>query len=218
MLQISQGLRKGKNNSSVLSQLSEEFFNQLPSLRALLPPENTGVIDTMDLCQELEECLQLLRDMLNVRPLFSCFIYWYYAQLSFTLIWQIGEVSGRGTLGSSSDLLYRSLRGCSLRKVDDHSKDYQQLMKTLSKCPDIKVVKNIYAVNRASESEWFTKELSNQQLLFHGSKISNWVTRRTIFESFTCYDLFPFQRWEFYLVDCFSPGFLQIEQIRGCWV
>jgi len=54
------------------------------------------------------------------------------------------------------------------RTIRDHVLDNQV------KSREIEVL-NVYGIKREAETSRFTSQLHNQELLFHGSKISNWV-------------------------------------------
>ncbi len=54
------------------------------------------------------------------------------------------------------------------RTIRDHVLDNQV------KSREIEVL-NVYGIKREAETSRFTSQLHNQKLLFHGSKISNWV-------------------------------------------
>src|SRR5262249_23536720 len=67
---------------------------------------------------------------------------------------------------------------CTIGWIEPESPQFKELadhvIKSQVKSKTIKV-KNIYTLHREGEREQFTTDVGNQQMLFHGSRIQNWV-------------------------------------------
>jgi poly [ADP-ribose] polymerase len=147
--------KKGASAKKQLTELSGEFYTAVPhrigrSHKAV----KIAVLDTMEEFREKQETLQLMKDMLSVN----------------------GE--GGGVLYHAQvDEEYRAL-GCTIEhlppKSDDHQEIKEHVEKSQVKTKNIKV-KNVFLVRRPAEWSGFAKHINNQQLLFHGSGIHNWV-------------------------------------------
>lgn len=105
------------------------------------------------MAEDKQELVQLLKDMLSV-----------------------DEITG-DTATAEVDMKYRALR-CHIQALTAHDEDFrkikEQAISSRIKGPKLEV-KNIYSVRREVEHQQFTKQMENQRLLFHGSRISNWV-------------------------------------------
>jgi len=103
-----------------------------------------------------QETLQLMKDML-----------------------QINGDRGSILFDSKVEQQYRSLN-CDLACLDPAADEYRRLENHVTggrqKCGHWSIdVKNIFKVRRPPEWEQFTSSTDNHQLLFHGSRIQNWV-------------------------------------------
>ena len=153
MYKIFQG--KKKNKKEELERLTGDFYTAVPhrigrSRKAV----ETSVINSIPQFTEKQNTLQLMKDML--------------------------QVNGEGDnvlFDSTIDKEYDALK-CGIGWVDHDSKEFQELaeyvVKSQIKTKSIKV-KNIYTLKRDNEHAEFTDHIDNKRLLFHGSRISNWV-------------------------------------------
>jgi poly [ADP-ribose] polymerase len=75
------------------------------------------------------------------------------------------------------DNKYKALR-CQVSYVEPDDGTFRTIkdhvLENQVKSRDIEVL-NVYGIKREAETSRFTSHLHNQKLLFHGSKISNWV-------------------------------------------
>ncbi len=78
---------------------------------------------------------------------------------------------------SHVDPRYKALH-CDIQAISKDSSEYQRIQRHVLECQandgDVQIV-NIFSVKRPEETTAFRNELHNQQLLFHGSKVSNFV-------------------------------------------
>lgn len=86
--------------------------------------------------------------------------------------------SSGGVLHTSAiDNKYKALR-CNIASLEDNAAKYQEIkdfvLSSQVKSQDIEVL-NIFALKRDSEHKEFTSHIVPHKLLFHGSRISNWV-------------------------------------------
>ena len=139
-----------------LSDLTGRFYSAIPHrvgrTRAAV---EASVIATAEAITSKQETLQLMRDMLRVN----------------------GE-AGSILFDAEVDGQYRSL-GCDLRALDPASDEYRQVERHVVgsqvKIKSIKV-KRVWAVRREEEHARYKGEaIGNEKLLFHGSRLSNWV-------------------------------------------
>jgi poly [ADP-ribose] polymerase len=90
---------------------------------------------------------------------------------------QVNGDSGSVLFESKADEQYEALK-CTIDFVDHKNPTYteieQYVLKSRVRTANIKI-KNIYTLRRAGEHEVFTGHIDNQRLLFHGSRIKNWV-------------------------------------------
>jgi len=149
------GAMTKKAGRSRLEELSGEFYTVIPHrIGRTRQAISAAVIDTMTQFGEKQDTLQLMRDMLQVN----------------------GE---EGSVLHNNETVdqYKSL-GATLAHVSPSSKDWKRLadyvVKSQVKSKSIKV-KNIFTVRREQEHKEFTEHIKNQRLLFHGSRIQNWV-------------------------------------------
>ncbi|ELR19183.1 ubiquitin domain containing protein [Acanthamoeba castellanii str. Neff] len=151
LMQIYQTLKHAENNPTPeqlteIRALSKEFYSAIPQ-------NQQPAVDNSAVLEEKQELVQLLKDMLTV-----------------------DEITG-DTATAEVDMKYRALR-CQINALAAEAEDYQQIkeqvLSTQIKGSKLEV-KNVYTVRREVERQLFTKQMDNQRLLFHGSRISNWV-------------------------------------------
>lgn len=145
----------GSKNRNKMVDLSGDFYTTIPHrigrTRAAI---DEAVISTMEDFEAKQETLQLMKDMLQVN-------------------------------GDGASVLYDSKVGeqydalkCEIGHVERTNPVYaeieQHVIKSQVKTKNIKV-KNIFTLKRGGEHEVFTGHIDNQRLLFHGSRIKNWV-------------------------------------------
>lgn len=141
--------------TSELERLSGDFYTAIPhrigrSRKAI----QEAVLDTLMEFNQKQELLQLMRDMLQVNGegqnvLFNAEIDNQYDALN----------CGIDVLSSSSS---------EFKEIREHVLDSQIKSKGIK-------VKNVYTLKRPKEHQEFTNHIKNQRLLFHGSRIQNWV-------------------------------------------
>jgi poly [ADP-ribose] polymerase len=147
--------KKEASNRAEMERLSGEFYTTIPHRigrsRAAVA---TAVIDSLESFEQKQETLQLMKDMLQVN----------------------GE-GGNVLFNARVDQEYEALR-CHLEPVGRDNPKYGELedyvLKSQVKSRTVKV-HNIFAVRRDAEWDAFTAGVGNQRLLFHGSRIQNWV-------------------------------------------
>ncbi len=147
--------KKGSSNRSKMEDLSSDFYTCIPHRigrsRAAL---DSAVIATLDDFNTKQETLQLMKDMLQVNG------------------------DGGGVLYDSQvEAKYDALK-CHVNALDAGTDEYRRVadhvIKSQLKTKTLKVL-NVYTLRRDNEHQVFTGEIANQRLLFHGSRIKNWV-------------------------------------------
>ena len=135
-------------------ELSGEFFSTIPHrIGRSRATVDTAVIDSLEQFQQKQEILQLMKDML--------------------------EVNGDESLLYSSqvDAQYRALR-CHVEWLEPGSPQFEQLERRIledqTRGRSVKV-RNIYSVRRDDEVARYAERVGNERLLFHGSRVQNWV-------------------------------------------
>lgn len=146
--------KQGKQRNDRLVELSGEFYTTIPHrLGRSRSAIDQAVINTLPGIHQKQETLQLMKDML--------------------------QVNGDGSVlfDAAVDKEYQALR-CKLNWLDPQSGHFQELadhvVRSQLRTRSIQV-KNIFTVKRAGEWEAFAKDVGNEKLLFHGSRIQNWV-------------------------------------------
>lgn len=155
LMELYKQFQKKKHNRSEMERLTGEFYTAIPHrIGRTRAAVDTAVIDTLDTFQKKQDILQLMKDMLQVN----------------------GE-GGNVLFDAKVDQEYEAL-GCALEPVDPKSPQFEELtsyiVKSQIKTKNIKV-KNIFTLRRDNEWTAFTEKIDNQRLLFHGSRIQNWV-------------------------------------------
>jgi poly [ADP-ribose] polymerase len=115
---------------------------------------DAAVIDTLEEFHQKQETLQLMKDML-----------------------QVNGDKGTVLFDPGLDGKYQALQ-CDLGPLERGDPTWQQIAdlvhKSQLRTKTIKV-QSVYRVRRKGEHEAFTAGVDNQRLLFHGSRIKNWV-------------------------------------------
>ncbi|XP_033838942.1 poly [ADP-ribose] polymerase 2 [Periophthalmus magnuspinnatus] len=147
---------KRKGGSRELLEACNQFYTRIPHDFGLKPPP---VIRTE---QELKEKIELLEALSDIH-------------IAVTMV-QSSEDGDEHPL----DRQYRSLC-CALQPLDHNAHEYQVIERYLQTTHAsthrdyVMTVEDIFTVDRRGESENFLKDLHNRTLLWHGSRLSNWV-------------------------------------------
>ena len=154
------GAAKSSKRRPKLEELSGEFYTVIPHrIGRSRDAVAAAVIDSIEAFGQKQETLQLMKDMLQVNG-------------------DAGQIGGNVLYDAVVDQQYLSLK-CDVGWLDKGSKEYERIEShVLSVRPRFSggiKIRNIYTLRRPTEHESFTSELDNQKLLFHGSRIQNWV-------------------------------------------
>jgi hypothetical protein len=147
---------KGLRHDAETARLSGDFYTTIPHRigRTRAAAQN-AVIATHDEFSSKQETLQLMKDMLKVN----------------------GEKGANILFDSQIDQKYKAL-GCELGWIEPSSGAFKEIsehvVKSQVKSKNVKV-KNVYTLRRAGEHAAFAEKVGNHRLLFHGSRIKNWV-------------------------------------------
>ncbi len=144
-----------KKKADLLEQLSSDFYTVIPHrFGRSREAAAAAVIDSLEDFEQKQETLQLMKDMLQVN----------------------GE-EGSVLFEAEANQEYEALN-CKITPVEANSSEFKEMaeyvVKSQVKSKSIKV-DNIFRVSRPDEEKSFTKDLDNQRMLFHGSRIQNWV-------------------------------------------
>ncbi len=147
--------QKKKKNRAEMERLTGEFYTAIPHrIGRTRAAVSTAVIDTLEIFEQKQNILQLMKDMLQVN----------------------GE-SGNVLFDAKVDQEYQAL-GCTIEAVDSGDPVFKEMAgyveKSQIKTKSIRV-QNLYRVKRPSEWDAFTTSIDNVRHLFHGSRIQNWV-------------------------------------------
>ena len=138
-----------------LEQLSGEFYTVIPHrIGRSRAAVEAAVLGDVGAFAAKQETLQLMKDMLNVN----------------------GD-GGSVLYDAQVDSQYLSLK-CDVRYLEKGGAEYRQIEQYVHKSQargERVRVQNVYAVRRPGEHEAFTSQIDNQRLLFHGSRMQNWV-------------------------------------------
>ncbi len=145
----------GKPKQNDVVRLSGEFYTCIPHrIGRTRSAIDAAVINSLESFEQKQETLQLMKDMIQVN----------------------GE-HGSVLFDAEIDKKYEALK-CGIGWVEKNSSIYRELeqhvLSSQVKTKSIKV-KNIYSLKREQEWNNFTSQIDNQRLLFHGSRIKNWV-------------------------------------------
>ncbi len=147
--------QKGSKSRAKMEALSSQFYTMIPHRigrsRASI---DAAVIDTLEDFNAKQETLQLMKDML-----------------------QVNGDGGSVLYDSQVDAKYDALK-CDIGYVEPHTPEWERIrdhvVKSQIKTTDLKVT-NVFTLKRDTEHQVFTGAIDNQRLLFHGSRIKNWV-------------------------------------------
>ncbi|MEM9070652.1 MAG: WGR domain-containing protein [Myxococcota bacterium] len=141
-----------------LTDLSGEFYSAIPHrIGRSRSAVKDAVIDTLAEFETKQETLQLMKDMLQVDG---------------------GDETSQSVLFDPEiDKKYAALK-CTIDFVDPKSGEFKEwkdyVEKSQIKTKHIKV-KNVYRIARPTERASFDGKIGNEKMLFHGSRIKNWV-------------------------------------------
>lgn len=147
--------KRAKDRDEQLTRLSGEFYSAIPHrIGRSRAAVGAAVIDSLEAFAQKQQTLQLMKDMLQVN----------------------GE-GGDVLFSSRVDREYEAL-GTRIEWVDPADPEFKELSKAVVKS-QVKsksiAVKNLFRVRRDAEWERFAGQVGNDRLLYHGSRISNWV-------------------------------------------
>jgi poly [ADP-ribose] polymerase len=144
-----------RKRDEAITQLSGDFYTAIPHRIGRSRAAVAGaVINTLDAFEQKQQTLQLMKDML-----------------------QINGDGGSVLFDARIDQEYDALK-CRMEWIEPGSSEYKEMadhvLNSQIKSKTIKVY-NVYRIRREAEWEQFTEKLGNQRMLFHGSRIPNWV-------------------------------------------
>jgi poly [ADP-ribose] polymerase len=147
--------KKPKNSKSELERLTGDFYTAIPHrIGRTRDAVASAVIDNLAAFEQKQSTLQLMKDMLQVN----------------------GE-AGSVLFDAKVDKEYEALK-CNLGWLDHDSPAYREIadhvVKNQIKTKNLRV-KNVFTLKRDAEWSEFKEGVSNRRLLFHGSRIQNWV-------------------------------------------
>ena len=147
---------KGAKRDNDLARLSGDFYTTVPHrIGRTRSAIASAVIDSLEEFQAKQETLQLMKDMLQVN----------------------GEGGQNILFDSQVDQKYKAL-GCEVGWIEPGSGPFREIAGYVTgsqvKSRNVKV-QNIYTLKRGKEHAAFTETVGNHKLLFHGSRIKNWV-------------------------------------------
>lgn len=148
--------KAGKSKKAELERLSGEFYTVIPHrIGRTREAIQAAVIDTLAQFEQKQETLQLMKDMLQVN-----------GEAHDVLV--DPEVEGK----------YRALN-CHLAPIERGTPQFEELAAFVheSQVKHKKVrVKNLFSIRREAEAKTFCGDrVGNHRLLFHGSRIRNWM-------------------------------------------
>ena len=138
-----------------MTRLSGEFYTAIPHRIGRSRASVAGaVIYTLEAFEQKQQTLQLMKDMLQVN----------------------GE-AGSVLFDARIDQEYDALR-CRVEWLEPRCSEFKELadhvVNSQIKSKTIKV-KNLFRIRRGGEWDVFNEQIGNHKLLFHGSRIQNWV-------------------------------------------
>jgi poly [ADP-ribose] polymerase 2/3/4 len=138
-----------------MTRLSGEFYTAIPHrIGRSRADVASAVINTLEGFEQKQQTLQLMKDML-----------------------QVNGDGGSVLFDARIDQEYDALR-CRVEWIEPGSSEFKEMadhvVKSQLKSKSIKV-HNLYRIRREAEWEQFTEKIGNQRMLFHGSRIPNWV-------------------------------------------
>ena len=157
LMELYDQFQKKKKNRSEMERLTGEFYTAIPHrIGRTRAAVDTAVIDSLEVFEQKQNILQLMKDMLQVN----------------------GDGEGGNVLFNAQiDQEYEAL-GCQIEAIDAANPKFGELKEYVEKS-QVKTnnvrVQNIYTLKRKGEWDAFTRKIDNQRILFHGSRIQNWV-------------------------------------------
>jgi poly [ADP-ribose] polymerase len=147
--------KKAARRDDEMLRLSGEFYTAVPHRIGRSRAAVAGaVINTLEGFEQKQQTLQLMKDMLQVN----------------------GE-AGNVLFDARIDQEYDALR-CRVEWIEPGSSEFKEMadhvVRSQVKSKTIKV-KNLFRLRRDAEWEQFAGSVGNPRLLFHGSRIQNWV-------------------------------------------
>lgn len=138
-----------------LERLSGEFYTAIPHrIGRTRAAVGASVINTLEAFEQKQQTLQLMKDMLQVN----------------------GE-AGSVLFDAEIDAEYDAL-GCQLDWIDPASSEFKEMslyvVESQVKSKSARV-RNLFRLRRDEEWGRFAEPIGNHRLLFHGSRIQNWV-------------------------------------------
>jgi poly [ADP-ribose] polymerase 2/3/4 len=147
--------KKAKGRDEEMLRLSGEFYTAIPHRIGRTRAAVEGaVINALEAFEQKQQTLQLMKDMLQVN----------------------GE-AGSVLFDARIDQEYEAL-GCALEWLEPDSPEFKKISAYVidSQIKSKKIqVRNVYRARRSVEQEQFAENIGNHRLLFHGSRIQNWV-------------------------------------------
>lgn len=144
-----------RRRAEEMTRLSGEFYTAIPHrLGRSRAAVASSVIDTLEAFEQKQQTLQLMKDML-----------------------QVNGDGGSVLFDARIDQEYDALQ-CRVEWIEPGSSEYKEMadhvVNSQIKSKTIKV-HNVYRIRREAEWDQFTEKLGNQRMMFHGSRIPNWV-------------------------------------------
>mmetsp|Transcript_13026 Transcript_13026/g.21686 ORF Transcript_13026/g.21686 Transcript_13026/m.21686 type:complete len:337 (+) Transcript_13026:550-1560(+) len=151
---------KAGASNSTLKELSNEYYTAVPHKFGRVRPP---VLNDLTLFTKEFELLELMKDMVEVSD-------------------KSKEESGGGSVLASHDVdkQYESLSN-KIEYVEPDSEEFEKVKDEIYQSQErshgkqVVEVVNVYSVCRAEERKRFTKRVKNHRMLYHGSRIANWV-------------------------------------------
>lgn len=152
---IKKRAKKAKKDQE-LESLSGQFYSAIPhKFGRSRSAAQAAIIRDLNAFSDKQETLQLMRDML-----------------------QVNGDEGNVLFDAEVDAEYRALN-CTIGHLDHSSADFNEIKNYVMNSQvkhRVRKVHNIYTLRR-NDGEWdaFDDKVGNERLLFHGSRIANWV-------------------------------------------
>jgi poly [ADP-ribose] polymerase len=154
---IENALKNGSGNTE-LGKLSSDFYSIIPHDFKFQKMSNF-IINTTDKLKDKIDLVTTLGDI----------------QIAFEIA---NEVKDEDDDTNELDAKYNKMK-CSIEHLDENCKEYDDLIKTITtthgETHHFKVKPlEIFKIKRQGEEENFNEKIGNRQLLWHGSRFSNW--------------------------------------------
>jgi poly [ADP-ribose] polymerase len=147
--------KAAKRRDEEMLRLSGDFYTAIPHRIGRTRAAVAGaVINTLESFEQKQTTLQLMKDMLQVNG-------------------EAGSVLFDAKIDQEFDAL-----GCRMDWIEPGSSEFKEMSAYLvdSQVKSKRIqVRSLYRVRRDAEWEGFAERIGNQRLLFHGSRIQNWV-------------------------------------------